>query len=319
MITLLFGRTFKGEGSVGGRFSELSFTDVLAFFQLNIKTVLFWVALSFALSLLLLLRMPDKYTSYAKLAPTPDSQAKNNTSSLGGVAALAGINIGSASSSRSDLALEFVRTYDFITSFLSKKDLEKAILAVSDWDPSDGTLTYDKDIVDRFFGEGGPLNSSLEFEYLLTKKFNKSLRLSVDKETGFVTVSFTHVSPFVSADVLRLLLDELNAVVKNRDIQQYSDNITYLEQGLISTSVTEMREVFYTLVEEQVKNKMLAVAKQNYVFEPIEPPRVPYKKSGPHKALFVFVLVFLGGCLALIILSLRLYLGVETGIRYSET
>jgi hypothetical protein len=61
-----------------------------------------------------------------------------------------------------------------------------------------------------------------------------------------------------------------------------------------------MQEVFYTIIEEQMKSKMLAEASPDYVFVPVSPSMVPHQKSQPKRALMCVLGTLLGGMLSVI-------------------
>ena len=58
-----------------------------------------------------------------------------------------------------------------------------------------------------------------------------------------------------------------------------------------------MKEVFYTIIEEQTKNKMLAEASPDYVFVAVGPSMVPELNSQPKRALICILGTLLGGML----------------------
>ena len=68
-----------------------------------------------------------------------------------------------------------------------------------------------------------------------------------------------------------------------------------------------MKEVFYTVIEEQIKNKMLAEASPEYVFLPVSPAMVPEEKSQPKRALICILGVLLGGALSVAFVLIRYY------------
>ena len=68
-----------------------------------------------------------------------------------------------------------------------------------------------------------------------------------------------------------------------------------------------MREVFYTIIEEQVKSKMLAEASPEYVFVTVSPAMVPEEKSQPKRALICILGLLLGGMLSVAFVLVRYY------------
>ena len=60
-----------------------------------------------------------------------------------------------------------------------------------------------------------------------------------------------------------------------------------------------MKEVFYQVIEEQIKNKMLAEASPEYAFVTVNPAMVPEEKSTPKRALICVLAVLLGAMLSI--------------------
>jgi len=84
-------------------------------------------------------------------------------------------------------------------------------------------------------------------------------------------------------------------------------NIQYLEAQIEKTSIAEMREVFYTIIEEQIKSKMLAEASPEYAFVTVSPAMVPEEKSQPKRALICILGTLLGGMLSVLWVLVRHY------------
>ena len=72
-----------------------------------------------------------------------------------------------------------------------------------------------------------------------------------------------------------------------------------------------MREVFYTIIEEQTKNKMVAEASPDYAFVAVSPSMIPEEKSKPSRALICVLGTLLGGMLGVVIVLIRHYVRSE--------
>ena len=65
------------------------------------------------------------------------------------------------------------------------------------------------------------------------------------------------------------------------------------------------RLFFSSLLEEQMKSKMLAKVRHDYVFKVVDPAIAPDKKAKPQRALIIIIAGFLGGILGLIVVLYR--------------
>jgi LPS O-antigen subunit length determinant protein (WzzB/FepE family) len=86
-------------------------------------------------------------------------------------------------------------------------------------------------------------------------------------------------------------VNELNAVMRQREIDEAEQSIKYLNEQLSSTDVQEIKTVMYDLIEEQTKNLMLANVRNEFVFQVVDPAPYPEMKSGPKR---VFIVLFAG-------------------------
>ena len=66
-----------------------------------------------------------------------------------------------------------------------------------------------------------------------------------------------------------------------------------------------MREVFYEIIEEQIKNKMLAEASPEYAFTTVSRAMLPEQKSKPKRALICVLGTLLGGMLSILVVLIR--------------
>jgi LPS O-antigen subunit length determinant protein (WzzB/FepE family) len=150
-------------------------------------------------------------------------------------------------------------------------------------------------------GRLGPPTSWQLFE-----KFSKMLAVSEDKKSGLISVSIEYYSPQIAKQWLDLYISSINKHMQARQVVKVSNNIEYLEAQIEKTSITEMQEVFYTIIEEQIKSQMLAEASPDYAFVAVSPSMVPEEKSQPKRALICILGTLLGGILSVLtVLVLR--------------
>ena len=131
--------------------------------------------------------------------------------------------------------------------------------------------------------------------------------VSQDNQSGLVSVSIEYYSPVIAKEWLDLYIDAINEHMQARQVTKVSSNISYLEAQIAKTSIAEMREVFYTIIEEQTKNKMVAEASPDYAFVAVSPSMVPEEKSKPSRALICVLGTLLGGMLGVVIVLIRHY------------
>lgn len=90
-----------------------------------VTTFLFSVA-----SVFYALSLPDIYKSEVTLAPVSEDSGLKIPGQLGGLAALAGVNLGGmGGGDKTGLALEILKSRDFLVRFIEKNDLYVPIMA----------------------------------------------------------------------------------------------------------------------------------------------------------------------------------------------
>ena len=120
-------------------------------------------------------------------------------------------------------------------------------------------------------------------------------------------MSIEYFSPIVAKNWVDLYVAAINEHMRQRKLSQVNSNIEYLQAQIEKTSIAEMREVFYQIIEEQVKNKMLAEASPEYAFVTVSPSMVPEEKSKPKRALMCILGTLLGGMLSVLYVLVRHY------------
>jgi hypothetical protein len=106
------------------------------------------------------------------------------------------------------------------------------------------------------------------------KEFSKVIAVNAEKDTGMVTISIEHVSPSVAQQWVTWLVQDINRVMKDRDVLEAIRSTEFLNQQIALTNVADIRSMLYKLVEEQAKTIMFAEVRDEYVFKTIDPALV---------------------------------------------
>jgi uncharacterized protein involved in exopolysaccharide biosynthesis len=264
-------------------------------------------------SVIYALSIPNQYKASALLAPAQQQSGglSGALGQLGGLASLAGVSIGGGDSSESQVAQEIMKSWSFIEGFIAVNDLAVEVYAAEGWSRESNQLKFDNDVYEvktktwlvenDNIGQLGPPTSWQLFE-----KFSEMLAVSEDKKSGLISVSIEYYSPQIAKQWLDLYISSINKHMQARQVVKVSNNIEYLEAQIEKTSITEMQEVFYTIIEEQIKSQMLAEASPDYAFVAVSPSMVPEEKSQPKRALICILGTLLGGILSVLtVLVLR--------------
>ncbi|EGR2894919.1 Wzz/FepE/Etk N-terminal domain-containing protein [Vibrio parahaemolyticus] len=264
-------------------------------------------------AILYALSLPNIYKSDALLAPAESSNGgglSKMAGQLGGLAALAGVNLGAGETSQTDLAVQVMKSRQFIEAFINKHDLLVPLMAATDWDLTNNKLILDEELYDPNTGEWlrepNGLRGSTPTSQEAFEVFNKEvLSISQDKESGLYTVSVKYYSPYVAQQWVNWLIEDINKVMRERTIAETSQNLAYLNTQLQKTAVADMQSTFYKLIEEQTKSLMLAEVQEEFVFKVVDPAVVPELKFGPKRAVICALITIFGFIfsIAIVVLS----------------
>lgn len=265
------------------------------------------------------IKQPNIYIATTLLAPVSEQSGAGGLAKMagqfGGLASLAGINLGSGGTDKTGLALEVLQSRRFIEQFINKHNLLIPLMAAKKWDPVNNELILDDEIYNKDTQAWlrdvelpkRPTPSSWE----AYKAFVEILSVSKDKESGMITLAIEYYSPNLASEWLQWLVKDINEAMRTQDKLEASNSINYLTKKLQETQLADMKTVFYQLIEEQTKTIMLAEVSQEYVFKTIDPANAPEEKAKPKRVLILIGGTFFGGVLSLMVIMLRHFIRGE--------
>ena len=276
------------------------------------------ITVTFVLSLLSVvyaIYQPNIYRSEALLAPA-EQQQSNGLSALagqfGGLASLAGVNLGDSGSNNTDLALAILKSRKFISEFIEKHSIMPDLMAIESWNSIDNTVIYGKNIYDEVDQKWV---RKVEFPFKpkpstqeAYKEFIKIVSATKDPDSGMIIIAVEHFSPFIAQQWVNWLIEDINLTMKKRDVIEATKSTEFLMAQIEKTNVADIRVVLYKLVEEQAKTIMFANVRDEYVFKTIDPALVPEEKLKPKRALIVIVSTFFAGVIGVFIVLIRFYI-----------
>ncbi|MDH3512845.1 MAG: Wzz/FepE/Etk N-terminal domain-containing protein, partial [Gammaproteobacteria bacterium] len=224
------------------------------------------------IAVIVALMLPNIYRAEALLAPN-DPDSAGSLSSLaaqyGGLASLAGINLGGAGADKTAMGLEILKSRKFISEFIVRHDLLVPLLAAEGWDAETGELIIDPDDYDmatnKWIRRSSSSRSTMPSLQEAYEQFMKILSVIQNSGSGFVSISVRHYSPEVAKQWVDWLIDDLNAAIMHQDVAEAEQAIAYLHQQIASTSLADLQGVFFSMIEEQTKTVMLAKASNEYL------------------------------------------------------
>ena len=270
-------------------------------------TIVIFSILFAIISVFYALSQPNIYKASVLLAPASSENSGAGLAGLagqfGGLASLAGINLGGNGGDNTTLALEVIKSRSFIEAFIDKYDLLIPIMAVRDWNMEIDELIIDKNVYDvennKWVRDVAYPRKTIPTSWEAYKAFSKLLTISQEKSTGMITIELDYFSPEIAKLWLTNLIKEINYYIKELDQKEAQNSIDYLTKKLNEVNINNLQTVFYQLIEEQSKNIMLTQVKEEYVLKTVDPAQVPEEKDRPKRALIVILGTMFGGGLSL--------------------
>ena len=293
---------------------EIDLRELFSVLWAGKKLIVAITAVFAVVSVLYALSLANEYKASAVVSPATSggSSLGSMAGQLGGLASLAGINIGSGESNETQEAMEIMQSWGFMEAFIQTHDLAVPVYAAVGWDKGANSLKLDDDLYDAAStgwliedDESGENRAPSSWE--LYEAFNKRVAVSQDKKSGLINISVEYYSPQIAKQWVDLFISTINEYMRARKLEQVNRNIEYLTIQIEKTAIAEMREVFYQLIEEQTKSKMLAEASPEYAFVTVSRAMVPEEKSKPKRALVCILGTLLGGMLSVLWVLVRRY------------
>jgi len=260
------------------------------------------------------LLMPNIYEAKAMLVPVnPSSGIAGALGSYSGLVGIAGISLpAGGNEGNSAKAIEKIRSLSFFENNILPNIHLIDLMAVKSWNSKTNILNFDDSIYDTnsntwvrdYSYPQKQIPSAQESFEVYT---DSHLNLTEDKKSGFVSLSIKHQSPFVAKQWVELIVNEVNSFYRQKDKIESEKAVSYLNQQISLTSLSEIKEALAQLLQEETKKLTLIEANQYYVFDYIDPPAVMEKKSEPTRALICILGALFGGMLSIFLVLIRHY------------
>jgi len=216
---------------------------------------------------------PEVFKAETLLAPTQDEKSGVSSSigQFGGLAAMAGISI--PSDSNTEQVIATLESRKFLTLFINNNKL-LPVLFENLWNAEKQVWILETDQEEPSPNDG-------------YSALGGAITIDEDKKSGLITLSILWRDPEIAAQWANDLVKQLNEQLRAQAIQDSKKRVGYLEQELAKTTLKDMREVLYSLLESEKQKAMLANVNEDFALEVIDPAVAPEVREKPKRKLIV--------------------------------
>ncbi len=236
------------------------------------------------------------YRAEVLLLPADQEAESDSLSALagqfGGLASLAGINI--SGDHAKEKALTTLSSRSFTLDFIRENGLMPVLFA-NKWD-NENQKWKPEDTAEH------------PTEWDAYKLFDRKVRfVEEEPRSGVIVLAIQWKDGELAARWANQLADKVNTQLRTHAIQEAETSIEYLQQELEKTSVVELQQGIYRLIENHTNKKMLANVRDDYAFEIMDPAVVPDVDDfeSPKRMLMMAAGLGAGGFLGLILAILK--------------
>ena len=192
---------------------------------------------------------------------------------LGGIASLAGLNLGGGQSTTE--AIAFLKSRQFAEDFIREKELLPVFFS-DQWDSSRKAW--------RVSGEDVPTYWD-GWQY-----FDREVRrVTEDRKAGVFYFDIYWKDPQGAALWANELVARLNLQMRRRAVAEAESSIALLQREAAATEILPLRQSIYRLIESHVKRRTMAQVQEEFAFRVVDPASPPDKDDfvKPKRGLYL--------------------------------
>ena len=273
------------------------------------KKLIIQITAIFAISSVVFsLSLTNHYKSEALLLARSTSETQG-LSQYSGLAAMAGVRLPSSGDDKAAQTIELIKSRKFVKHLLTFENILPSMMATKSYNSESQELLFDQKLYDS--GTKTWKKKSIPSYIETHKTYTEMMSISQDIKTGFISINIEHISPIFAKDLLDLIINESNELLRKKDMEESKQGLEYLTSELSKTPFIEIKESINSLIEAQLETQMMTQINEDYVLTKIEPPFIPEEKSRPSRSLICLLGTMLGGMLSMFIVFIRHYYFME--------
>jgi uncharacterized protein involved in exopolysaccharide biosynthesis len=208
---------------------------------------------------------------------------------VGGLASLAGIDVGSNKSAE---PIAVLKSRELAAAFIEEQNLLPVFFA-DRWDAA--TKRWKSPDADK----QPDIRDGIRF---LEKSVLKVLE---DKKTNLITVSVDWTDPKIAAMWANMLIERVNNRMRQRALAEGEASMNYLKQELSATSLVPLQQSVGRVIETQLQQLIIAKSNDEYAFRILDHAQIPKYRDHPHRSVVIGLALFAGLAISTVFLLAR--------------
>jgi len=250
-----------------------------------------------AVALLIMLQVRNVYQATAIITPVVEEGKPGPSLALGALASV-GLSIGGPTKVE-DLEALF-RSNDLTARVFQNYDIWSDVLG-GKFDKASRTIK--PSLWDRLSGNEKSGRAPRDWDAIRAAR--KRLKIYSNKKAGTLVLSLDSHSAEGSSNIVKYYLDEGKNRLQEEAFERASRNKEFIKQQIAKTLDPISRDRLYSLYGQEVEREMMARNREQFGFKVIDSPRVPDRKSGPHRALIALLVAVLAFMASSVVLAAR--------------
>lgn len=217
-----------------------------------------------ALGLAYALLTPNQYESTVEVAPAASGPSESRMAGLvgqlGGLASLAGVEVPGRQEDQTAVAV--LRSNAFVSNFLRQSGALRTV------------QEDNRGIASRIFG------TRVDEQSAINSFRARLMRVEEDRRAGTTKLTVRSSDREAAARWANGMIQQLNALQRQRVIDESTNRIGYLDQQAKRATSVEVQRVLYDIMEGELKAIAIARTREDFTFRVID-PAVAAVKNGP--------------------------------------
>lgn len=251
---------------------------------------------------LYVLKLPNVYESKTTLMPM-NSNSSGGLAKLGGLASLAGMNVGGGSMTPDVAFNTLLDDYNFMKTFVIKNKFDRYYLS-SNRDKNYVFAFNFRALYDLFQSDKDDEKDFEQVIFDVVKEIRKHISISSDKKTGLISVACSDSDREFPPKIIKAFLNDASKYLIENHLKINNRKLIYFKKELRGAESFELRQSIANIISDVLKENVMMHSKRYYQCDLLTTATPAYIKDKikPKRALILVVSFILGIVLGVFLL-----------------